>query len=460
MLPGEAIKVRILLMIKIAPAREVNSLDAVMRDRYGLPSEMLIEKASRLMYDDIRSLIEDKHTLFLVGKGNNGSDALSVALFAKRDGLDVSVYYLSDSGCPENMARRERVREAGIPVVSDVEGFNCYVDGLIGAAFRLPLYEDVEKIIVKVNAIDALKISVDIPSGLLFRADRTVVFTMHKKEAFKHGNRLSLGEYALYNPGFPERELLDFPTDSFLLEDSDYSIEPFRGSDYKNSRGHVAILGGSERYSGAAILSARSAFHAGAGLVTIFTSEKAYPALSSYRPAMVRKDPFEEKGIKALIVGPGWNDEGNRDFVSSRLPMVIDADGLNYLEAGDRFGYRAVITPHVGEFRRLCSRFGIEEDTVKLSRLLETVVVLKAETVEITDGKTSYFYDGMNPSLGVAGSGDVLSGIIGAFLSCGISPLDAAINGVILHQKAGKVAHEKYGYYDTVDLTDVMGRLR
>ena len=460
MLPVEHIKVRILIMIKIAPAREVNSLDAFMRDRYKLPSETLIEKASRLMYDDIRCLIEDKRTLFLVGKGNNGSDALSVALYARGDGLDVSVYYLSEKGCPENLARRERVRNAGIPVVEDIEGFDCYVDGLIGAAFRLPLHEDVEELIEKVNAIDALKIAVDIPSGLLFRADRTVVFTMHKKEAFQHGNRLSLGEYALYNPGFPEKELLDFPTDSYLLEDSDYSARPFKGSDYKNSRGHVAILGGSEKYTGAAILSARSAFHAGAGLVTVFTSENAYPALSTYRPAMVRKDPFDAKGIKSLIVGPGWNDEGNRDFVSCFLPMVIDADGLNYMEESDRFGYRAIITPHVGEFRRLCNRLGIEEDTGKLSRLLEVIVVLKAETVEISDGRNTWFYDGMNPSLGVAGSGDVLSGIIGAFLAEGMDPIEAAINGVILHQKAGKAAHEKFGFYDTVDLTDVMGRLR
>ena len=459
-MPGEDRKVRILLMIKIAPAREVNSLDALMRERYGLPSESLIEKASRLMYDDIRTLIADRHTLFLVGKGNNGSDALSVALLAKADGLDVSVYYQSEKGCPENLARRERIEKAGIPVVEDINGYDCYVDGLIGAAFRLPLYPEVEELIEKVNGIDALKIAVDIPSGLLFRADRTVVFTMHKKEAFLHGNRLSLGEYALYNPGFPEKELLDFPTDSFLLEDSDYSVGAFRGSDYKNSRGHLAILGGSEKYTGAAILAARSAFHAGAGLVTIFTGEKAYPALSTYRPAMVRKDSYDETGIKALVVGPGWNDEGSRDFVSSSLPMVIDADGLDYIESGDRFGYRAVITPHVGEFRKICRRLGIEEDTAELSRTLEVIVVLKAETVEITDGSRTYFYDGMNPSLGVAGSGDVLSGIIGAFLASGMKPMDAAVNGVILHQKAGKAAHEKYGFYDTVDLVDVMGLLR
>ena len=459
-MPVEPIKVRILLMIKIAPAGEVNSLDALMRERYGLPSETLIEKASSLMYIDIRDMISNRRTLFLVGKGNNGSDALSVALYAKADGLDVSVYYLSERGCPENLSRRERIAEAGIPVVDDIQGFDCYVDGLVGAAFRLPLYPEVEELIRKVNDIDALKIAVDIPSGLLFRADRTVVFTMHKKEAFLHGNRLSLGEYALYNPGFPEGELDSFPADSFLLEDSDYFVPAFSGSDYKNTRGHVAILGGSERYTGAAILAARSAFHAGAGLVTVFTGEKAYSALSSYRPAMVRKDAFDERGIKSLIVGPGWNDEGNRDFVSSSLPMVIDADGLEYIESGDRFGYRAVVTPHVGEFRRICSRLGIAEDTRVLSATLEVIVVLKAETVEITDGSSSYFYDGMNPSLGVAGSGDVLSGIIGAFLAAGMKPMDAAVNGVILHQKAGKAAHEKYGYYDTVDLVDVMGTLR
>ena len=263
LLLDEGRKVRIKAMKKIAPARDVNALDARMREKYGLQSDILIEKASRLMYDDIKNLLQDRKTLFLVGKGNNGSDALSVALFAKSDGLDVTVYYLSPDGCPENLERRDRARRAGIPSTDDIDGYDCYVDGLIGAAFRLPLYEDVQALIDEVNAMDALRISVDIPSGLQFHADRTVVFSMHKRESFLHGNRLSLGSYALYNPGFPEEELSDFSTTSFLLEDSDYDVSSFKGSDYKNSRGHVGILGGSERYTGAAILAARSAFHAG-----------------------------------------------------------------------------------------------------------------------------------------------------------------------------------------------------
>ena len=114
----------------------------------------------------------------------------------------------------------------------------------------------------------------------------------------------------------------------------------------------------------------------------------------------------------------------------------------------------------MGEFRRLSRRLGIEEDAVALSKALRAVVVKKSNIVEIVYSSARYFYVGDNPSLGVAGSGDVLAGIIGAFLASGLSPLEAAINGVILHQMSGRKAHERLGYYDSLDLIEEVGRLR
>ena len=140
--------------------------------------------------------------------------------------------------------------------------------------------------------------------------------------------------------------------------------------------------------------------------------------------------------------------------------MVLDAEALMQIERGDDFAFRAILTPHVGEMRRLTSRLGVDDDARVLSKTLRAIVVRKSSIVEIAYGDTHYYYPGNNPSLGVAGSGDVLSGIIAAFLASGMEPLDAALNGVILHQMAGKMAHEHLGYYDSLDLINEVGRLR
>ena len=140
--------------------------------------------------------------------------------------------------------------------------------------------------------------------------------------------------------------------------------------------------------------------------------------------------------------------------------MVLDADGLNMIEKGDDFSSRAILTPHVGEFKRLCGRLDLDEDALILSKVLNAVIVKKSNVVEIAFNGMRYFYVGNNPSLGVAGSGDVLPGIIGALLASGESPLNAAINGVILHQRSGKRAHERLGFYDSIDLVEEVGRLR
>ena len=147
----------------------------------------------------------------------------------------------------------------------------------------------------------------------------------------------------------------------------------------------------------------------------------------------------------------------------------IDADALRFVP-GHRFGWHAVLTPHVGEYRSLMRGLGLEDglgdaDSLvqslrRASAMLEAVIVLKAASVWIADADGIYIYDGANPSLGVAGSGDVLAGIIGTLLAQGEEPLAAAMDGVILHQRAGRKAHAEYGYYPAEGLILEVGRLR
>ena len=295
-------------------------------------------------------------------------------------------------------------------------------------------------------------------------ASFTVIPGMRKAECYLPSRRAGCGIILSY----PSSDAS--PDDIYLLADSDYRAVRFSLSDYKNTRGHIAVVGGSDRYTGAPRLAARAAFFAGAGLVTIVTDSER---IRDSNPAVIIAPPSSDlSGYDAIAMGPGWGEGspcGFRSAVSSGRNMVIDADALRFVPS-HRFSHRAVLTPHLGEYRRLMADLSMDPglDSARslsaslraLASAAECVVVLKSSAVWITDGGTVYVYDGANPSLGVAGSGDVLSGIIAALMGAGEEPLRAAIDGVILHQRAGRKAMEDYGFYSAEELILEVGKAR
>lgn len=443
-------------MKKLYNAGRVNDFDRAMREKYGLESLDLINSAARIAFGVIRNRIREKRVLVLVGSGNNGADGLALFLLMREDGFFSDVYYVEAGKSEENRHLRTLIPSECI--VSDLEGYDVIIDAVYGASYHPPLKDDVKNVFDRINAMKAMKIALDVPSAYYLKADITVTFTMLKKEEYLLSSDIP-GRIILANPGFPEEEISIFPPDSYLLEDEDYNVKEFECSDYKNTRGHLLIKAGSPSYKGAALLSAKAAFHAGCGLVTLNTETLTDLALH-YPPLIVNSGSPDYSRYSALLSGPGWGEDAERSFLDFRGNMVLDAEALTQIERGDDFAFRAILTPHVGEMRRLTSRLGVDDDARVLSKTLRAIVVRKSSIVEIAYGDTHYYYPGNNPSLGVAGSGDVLSGIIAAFLASGMVPLDAALNGVILHQMAGKRAHEHFGYYDSLDLINEVGRLR
>lgn len=437
----------------------MNALDGDLRARYHLESSDLVCRAAGNVLALTRDRILSKHVLVLVGRGNNGSDALSYALLAK-DLCHISLWFCPGTANELNSHLRRRCAAAGLEIVSDPVCCDVVVDGIFGCAFHPPVSDEVMAVIDKVNAMDAYRISMDVPSAYLFKADLCVTFSILKREQYTIENRGCCGKIVLSNPGFPESELKKVASDVMLLEDGDYSVGPVPDVSFKNRRGHVAVLGGSSRYTGAPRLSAKASFHAGAGLVSIYTSSDAYLAVSTYLPAIVRCGGFHDEGYDSLVIGPGWGDEGSRDAFFLPKKKVLDADAIKLIRKGDRFSGLAIITPHVGEFRRLCSNLGLEEDAGIVSSALDAVVVLKSHVTEVAFASKRFICDGMNASLGVAGSGDVLAGIIGAFLASGQDVLEAAVNGVLLHRKCGRACRDRLGFYDSLELVKEVGRLR
>ncbi|MDR2492391.1 MAG: NAD(P)H-hydrate dehydratase [Coriobacteriales bacterium] len=241
----------------------------------------------------------------------------------------------------------------------------------------------------------------------------------------------------------------------------------------KYSRGSLLVLGGSGRFPGAAILAARAATLTGAGYVTLAVPESVVPVAQSHLLSIPVIAAPEAEGafaagalstvlaqlhhLDAIVLGPGLTAAPSvTRFVGSVLrnthcPLLVDADALNVLAvllkphvplAG--LAGRAVLTPHAGELRRLLDATGASS-AAGLAELLDVTVVAKGPTTEVTNSETSRICDEGTPALAKAGTGDVLSGIIGSLLAQGIVPFDAAHLGVVVHARCGCFAQDALG---------------
>lgn len=453
-------------MLPLLTCSQISSLEKRLIEKYSLDESNLIDKVALFCYKEIEKSIIDKDVLFVCGKGNNASDALSLAFLSLEKAKSVSVLLCFDSANEENI-KRQRMLPESVFVTSLTRDYDTIVDGIFGFGFRGEVSEKIREIINAINKTNATIISLDVPSAFLVKADYTYTFTSHKIELYNPTFRSNCGIIKLFNPGFREEEIVS--EDSFLLLDDDYSIPPFSLDAYKKTRGRVLVIGGSKKYRGAPLLSALSAFHSGAGMVTIYSEKEVIDSFLPFYPSILYREEgdYGDFDYDSIVVGPGW-DEGRKDIlyflIDEKKKLVIDADAIKLI-GKKKLENRAIITPHIGEFNTLMKNLSLEKSTSIFSdvknaaKKTESVIVLKASVVIISDGEKLFIYDGANSSLGVAGSGDVLSGIIASFLAL-FSPLEAAINGTILHQRVGKKLKNELGYYTAEDIIKEIGRER
>ncbi|MCK5672341.1 MAG: NAD(P)H-hydrate dehydratase, partial [Spirochaetales bacterium] len=289
--------------------------------------------------------------------------------------------------------------------------------------------------------------------------------------------RVYAGKIVVVKIGFPP-SLLENPPDAGDIYFKDNPLIPDIPTwAYKRTRGHTAVFAGASGTVGAAILSASAAGRSRSGLVTLFIDSDLYKIAASHLTSiMVRKlDTAKEdpvlKGCSSILAGPGWGTEDRSQFLKklfeSKLPGVLDADGLNLLFKMESLfeinpGYLEgswVFTPHPGEYERIS---GIDKEiflSSPLSYLRKTaakygaVIVLKSHVTFIVNPEGDYtVVDGMNPSLGIGGSGDILSGIIAGLLAQGLDAYNAALFGVTLHQNIGRSCFKEKGWFLAEDL--------
>jgi NAD(P)H-hydrate epimerase len=475
-------------MIPLLSRSESRSVDAAAIEK-GAPGIILMENAGRGAAEATSALIR-RHAgqrgagrvLVVCGTGNNGGDGFVVARHLRIAGFEVRTWLVGDRLRMTSDARLALDMWVGIggsvetgeaPALADaLEASDVVVDALFGTGLDRPVVGEFAAAIACFHGLSesVLVISLDLPSGIdadtgaslghSVRAHHTVVLGAYKRGLFTpHGSRCA-GSLTLAHIGVPIADVLG---SARLLEVDDLSqwVRPRPTDVHKTQVGHVGIIAGRPGTVGAALLSARGAMRAGAGLATILSFPETTAALQAHAvetmtrsvaiPIVAAEVSALLRGFKSIVLGPGLGLDVNASQLvaaacnESDVPLVLDADGLTWLAATHAIHdpKRVVLTPHAGEAGRLLGITAAEVEHDRFaaaSALAETTactIVLKgANTLIAAPDRPIVASPFAAPSLATAGSGDVLAGIIAA-LALELPVFEAAWAGVLIHARAG-----------------------
>jgi ADP-dependent NAD(P)H-hydrate dehydratase / NAD(P)H-hydrate epimerase len=433
-----------------------------------LPDGTLMQRAAtalaahcvRLLHGDGAGVYGARVAL-LVGAGNNGGDALYAGANLARRGAQVTAL-LVDSGRAHAGGLAALNRAGGRvepPEARHLAGVDLVVDGILGIGGRGALRG------VAVELADAaqefLTVAVDIASGVdadtgatddtSIRADATVTFGALKPGVVIGAGADRAGEVRLVDIGLAA-ELPAART--WLLEATDVGalLPQPDAADDKYSRGVVGVVAGSSSYPGAGVLATGSALRGGAGMVR-YLGLAPEPVQARYPEVVAQPDarPHEVR-VQAWVVGPGLGTDDAAtallaDVLRSDVPVIVDADAITLIarSPGLLRGRTAptVLTPHDREFARIAGEVHADrlEAARRAARDLSATVLLKGNTTIVADPEgTAYVNPTGTPWLGTAGSGDVLSGLLGSLLAAGLPAPLAAATAAYVHGVAGQLA--------------------
>lgn len=482
-----------------AAAVAAGSTEAQLMDEAGLA---VAQEAWMLL-----GTLEGRRILVLAGPGNNGGDGLVAARHLADWGAEVTACLprppRDRSGVAELEEREVAIFE-GDPALAQLEGLlatsDLVIDALLGIGRLRPLDENDPLAVALTKLREARAgfqppklVAVDLPSGmdadtgavdpLTVAPDITVTFGLPKVGMYQSPASAMLGRVQVIDIGIPKAAQEAVKLELMTARWARAALPPRPEDANKGTFGRVLILGGSERYIGAPRLAAEGAYRAGAGLVTVACPKPLVPTLAAaiaeatWLPMPAADDGSlagetarslrpELTAFDAAVIGPGMgNTDETRALMWAILPdlaadvrkgIVIDADALNGLatmpDAVERVPPNAILTPHPGEMARLLGTTVADVQSRRLEVARETAVkfgccvILKGahSVVAAADGRTrlSPF---ANPLMATAGAGDVLAGIIGAYLGQGLEPFEAACLAVYLHGATGEALREEYG---------------
>lgn len=484
----------------IADASRSREIDHLAHSEYGIPSAVLMERAGLAVFDVVRELLPEggRITVFC-GRGNNGGDGLVVARAAHEAGYDLDCLVAAAEAdlTPDAAHQLASARARGVePIFSGDARYtrrlemlgakDLIVDALLGTGAGGEVRGPVEVAIRAINRSGVPVVSVDVPSGIhtdtgeelgeSIWALRTVTFGLPKPYLFQGIGIEHAGYWTVADIGFPS-DLLSEPTDARIL-DADWvgNLLPERlRASHKGDNGTVLIVAGSHRMRGAAVLAARAAVRAGAGLITVAGVESVCAAVAAHTPEVLLLPLPENHGVisadasriildqsskfDAALFGPGMSqEEPVLDFLDKvwrewDRPCCIDADGLNAISLGVGLPQgECVMTPHPGEMSRLLHS-SVAEIQGDRFRAVMTGTTKFGKTI-LLKGPYSIVGESFQPMLvnstgnsgmASAGMGDVLGGAIATLLAQDLPAYYAAASGMFWHGFAGDECANRIG---------------
>lgn len=491
----------------LVTAQEMRELDRLTIEEYGTPGHVLMERAGAGATDALlHTFPQARETAVLVfaGKGNNGGDGFVMARLLKKQGVKCEVILAAPKKEITGDALRnlnafakvhgkitEITDSAQLDVVQNkLRRSGLIVDALLGTGLNAPVRGLIASLIELINMSGLPVMAVDIPSGLdadrgeplgtAVQAELTVTFGYPKRGQVGEPGASYVGQLAVVDIGIAAEAIAMVRPRVELLtaEEVGLLVRSRRHAAHKGDFGHLLVLAGARGKSGAALLCGGSALRVGTGLVTLGGPSSLNAVFSSVLiEAMTIPLPelpdgsfcLDEnamsqavQGKTAIAYGPGVGVSADTIGLTrwllrqSKVPMVIDADGLNCVATDVDMLRNAqsplVLTPHPGEMARLlkATNAEIQAHRLDVARSFATehkchLVLKGANTVIAAPDGRAWINSSGNPGMASGGMGDVLTGIIGGLLAQGYPPEEACCLGVFLHGYAGDMATEEKG---------------
>lgn len=497
-------------------SRDMRALE-VNAEYFGISLLQLMENAGRSVAAVIcRRYQKDQRVVIFCGIGGNGGDGfvaarhllsrgfgrVAVVLVGKGKDIthpaaQVNWVILQQLTCSLPIMEASSFSELPPKVEIDVA-----VDALLGTGTKGKLKTPISDFVTHINSLKAAKVAVDVPTGIdsdtgevlgvAIKADITITF--HKPKTGLEKAKTYAGDVVVADIGLPpELETFAGPGDVML------ATKTRAASAHKGDSGKALFIGGSEVFSGAPALMSMAALRAGLDVAYTASPEKTAHDIAAMSPDLIsvklegiHLNPKNVPalldyvvGVDAVVVGPGAGlHTETKQFVKALVdavdaagkPLLLDADGLKaFAEFKRRLKVPLVLTPHAGEFAILTGKTlppDVDERLKEVKRAaaeLGAVILLKGPVDVISDGKRVKLNFTHNPGMTVGGTGDVLSGIVGAFLAQKVDPFEAAVAGAFVNGAAGNLVAEKVGFHmvatDLLDyipqvLDDPTGRLK
>ncbi len=492
--------------MKIINSQGIQQIDNAPCESQQISSIELMERAATLVSCEIISrFLPSQRIVVIAGPGNNGGDALAVARMLIEQGYRrIEIFLFNVTGklshdCNEECKRLMTME--GVDFTEVTHAFNppfigkndVVIDGLFGSGLNQPMQGGFVAVARYINESGAYVVSIDIPSGLygdtslmgnwetsgsvnprdVVHADLTLAFQLPRLAFFFAESQSVLGEWKLLDIDLDQEKIRDTPTNFFVIDAKNIAPLlrprlPFTG---KRDYGSALLFAGSTGMMGAAVMAARATLKSGAGLVTVHGARGGLGILQTAVPeAMFEPDRNEHfitemkihHNHQAVAAGPGiGTQEPTANALQQLLqnctaPLLLDADALNCIAQRPAMlsliPPKTIITPHIGEFDRLFGEQKTSEErlrtAIEMSRQYNIIIVLKGHhTAVVRPTGRVYFNMTGNPGMATAGAGDVLTGVITAFLAQGYNPEYAAAIGVYVHGLAGDLAAAETGEF-------------